>query len=232
MKKLALVVSCEHAVNTVPPEYQKLFEPHKELLESHRGLDLGALEVAESIHRMNQCNLYKATCTRLLVDCNRSANHPNCFTEITKTLSDDEKKKILNQYYFPFRNQVINNIQQFINQELQVWHLSVHSFTPKMNNLIRTTDIGILYDPQRSSEKALSKQWQKEIKTLYPEYKVRMNYPYKGISNGFTTSLRKKYTPDEYIGIELEVNQKFTLGLNHMNNLKNILALSVLKIMC
>lgn len=51
MKHIALLISCEHAVNTVPYDYQTLFERHKELLESHRGIDFGALEIAQSIHK-------------------------------------------------------------------------------------------------------------------------------------------------------------------------------------
>ncbi|HAT8180445.1 TPA: N-formylglutamate amidohydrolase [Legionella pneumophila] len=227
MKNIALLISCEHAVDTVPHEYQILFNPHKELLESHRGIDFGALEIAQSIHKRNHCSLFQATCTRLLVDCNRSINHRHCFSEITKNLSSDEKKKILDQFYFPFRNQVMNHIHQLIRQGLQVWHLSVHSFTPVMNNIIRTTDIGLLYDPQRISEKVLARQWQKEIKMSYPQFKVRMNYPYKGISDGFTASLRKKYSHYEYVGIELEVNQKLILNNHSLDALKNTVSLSV-----
>nr|WP_238143945.1 N-formylglutamate amidohydrolase [Legionella pneumophila] len=162
-----------------------------------------------------------------MVDCNRSINHPHCFSEITKNLPSDEKKKILDQFYFPFRNQVMNHIHQLISQGLQVWHLSTHSFTPVMDNIIRTTDIGLLYDPQSHSEKILARQWQKEIKILHPQLKVRMNYPYKGISDGFTTSLRKKYSYHEYIGIELEVNQKLVFHNHSLDTLKNTLSLSV-----
>ena len=37
--------------------------------------------------------------------------------------------------------------------------------------------------------------------------KVRFNYPYKGTSDGLTTTLRKKFGP-RYVGIEIEINQK------------------------
>nr|WP_238143946.1 hypothetical protein [Legionella pneumophila] len=65
MKHIALLISCEHAVNTVPYDYQMLFECHKELLESHRGIDFGALEIAQSIHKKKPLQfvsgyLYKA----------------------------------------------------------------------------------------------------------------------------------------------------------------------------
>jgi hypothetical protein len=37
---------------------------------------------------------------------------------------------------------------------------------------------------------------------------VRYNYPYLGKMDGFTTYLRKQFISN-YIGIELEVNQKY-----------------------
>lgn len=96
MKNIALLISCEHAVNTVPYEYQTLFEPHKDILESHRGIDFGALEIAQSIHKNNPCSLFQATCTRLLVDCNRSINHPHCFLRLQKFIIGQKKKYWMN----------------------------------------------------------------------------------------------------------------------------------------
>ena len=46
------------------------------------------------------------------------------------------------------------------------------------------------------------------MKDQNPELKIRFNYPYLGKADGFTTYLRKIF-PENYIGIELEVNQKF-----------------------
>ena len=37
---------------------------------------------------------------------------------------------------------------------------------------------------------------------------IRYNYPYLGKADGFTTYLRKQF-PTNYMGIEIEVNQKF-----------------------
>jgi hypothetical protein len=46
-----------------------------------------------------------------------------------------------------------------------------------------------------------------------PGFQIRFNDPYKGTDDGFTTWLRKKYNDSEYIGIEIEVNQKFATNL-------------------
>jgi predicted N-formylglutamate amidohydrolase len=232
MKKIALVISCEHAVDTVPEEYIPLFQPFNELLNSHRGIDFGALTIAKHLKETLPCDFVQAHATRLLIDCNRSLNRPSCFSEITTPLPQEEKIKIIEQYYRPFREQVINLIQKNIHQKLQVWHLSIHSFTPVMNNIIRNTDIGFLYNPQRSSEKSLCEHLQKEMRLISPTVKVRRNYPYKGIADGFTTALRKKYTDAEYVGIEIEFNQKLTLNDQYINTLKNLLSDSLLKLIC
>jgi predicted N-formylglutamate amidohydrolase len=123
-----------------------------------------------------------------------------------------EREAILEVHYFPYRRQVENAIQTFIAQNHSVLHLSVHSFTPELNGEVRNADIGLLYDPQRNTEKAFCARWNQEFEKLDSNLKVRFNYPYRGTADGFTTHLRKLFPDGKYGGIELEVNQKFPLG--------------------
>lgn len=232
MKKIALVISCEHAVDSVPKEFLHLFKPFHALLNSHRGIDFGAFVIAQYLQEQLSCDFIQAHTTRLLIDCNRSLNHSSCFSEVTRDLPFTEKELIINQYYLPFREQVTAAIKTHVAEGSAVWHLSIHSFTPVMDNIERTADIGLLYDPKRFGEKQLAKQWQKEIKTIAPEMRVRMNYPYKGTSDGFTTALRKQFSAAEYVGIEVESNQALTKESQSLNKIKNLLALSLLKLIC
>jgi len=39
--------------------------------------------------------------------------------------------------------------------------------------------------------------------------RLRRNYPYIGKSDGVTQVMRRRYPPDRYVGIELEVNQRY-----------------------
>ncbi|MBO5532968.1 MAG: N-formylglutamate amidohydrolase [Fibrobacter sp.] len=94
--------------------------------------------------------------------------------------------------------------------QAEIIHLGIHSFTPELNGKVRNADIGILYDPSRPQECELAQVIKAEIKRLYPAMKVRFNYPYKGTSDGLTTTLRKKFG-SRYAGIEIEINQKFFL---------------------
>jgi predicted N-formylglutamate amidohydrolase len=99
-----------------------------------------------------------------------------------------------------------------VNEGLPVVHLSVHSFTPELDGEIRDADIGLLYDPCRIWETSFCHAWRSEILRLAPQLRVRMNYPYQGADDGFTTYLRTKFADAQYAGIELEVNQQFPFG--------------------
>jgi predicted N-formylglutamate amidohydrolase len=76
-----------------------------------------------------------------------------------------------------------------------------------LNGVHRNADVGLLYDPQRKREKAFCKIWLTELVRQDPELKIRMNYPYRGTTDGFTTWLRKRHDEFQYVGVELEVNQ-------------------------
>ena len=73
----------------------------------------------------------------------------------------------------------------------------------------RNADIGLLYDPGRSVEKRLCAAWRATIKQTRPDLRVRLNYPYLGKADGFTTHLGRVFSVNQYAGIELEVNQRW-----------------------
>lgn len=199
------IITCEHGGNIIPDEYQHLFVNAEDTLMSHRGWDPGALTLANEIHIFLKAPLFYSETSRLLIELNRSLHHPALFSSFTKTLSLKDKNDIIQQHYLPYRNGVERKIQSLIDQGFQVIHLSIHSFTPTLNGQERNCDIGLLYDPQ--NEKEFCIQWKKNLQVQEPDWRIRMNYPYKGTSDGFTTSLRKKFN-ENYQGIELEVNQE------------------------
>ncbi len=226
MKPTILFITCEHAVNTVPKEFLHLFKGHESLLETHRGIDFGALEIAQHLSQALKTELVTATISRLVIDCNRSLNHPHCFSELTKPLSHAEKQKLIDDYYAPYRKQAESMIQRYIDQNYQVFHLSSHSFTPVFKGVTRNASIGLLYDPTRHGEKEVAREW-RGLLTRHTNYRVRLNYPYRGSSNGFTTELRRKHKENEYVGIELEINQTLTKDRKALDQLIPALTESV-----
>lgn len=207
MRPTLFYISCEHAVNTIPPEYLKLFQGHESVLHTHRAIDFGAIEVATHLIKTFGCDHTTATASRLLIDCNRSINNKSCFSEFTAPLPEAEKQVVINQYYLPYRQKTEALIQANIDKGYQVLHISVHSFTPVFNDVVRNAGIGLLYDPKRHGEQEVTRQWQALLAQNIPLIRIRMNYPYKGASDGFTSALRKKHPEQHYLGIELEMNQ-------------------------
>ena len=206
MKPIALVLSCEHAVNTVPECFRYLFHQHEEVLQTHRAIDLGALKIANHIHQTIPCDFTHATISRLLIDCNRSLTHRQCFSEFSNLLPAMEKQNLINQYYHPYRQQVESFIQHHLDNGAQVLHISIHSFTPVFNGNVRNACIGLLYDYTRHGEQEVARIWKGLLNAQDPSYRVRMNYPYHGKTDGFTTALRKKHSEQDYLGLEIESN--------------------------
>ncbi|MBN2326643.1 MAG: N-formylglutamate amidohydrolase [Candidatus Omnitrophica bacterium] len=208
MNRMKLILTCEHGGNQIPPEHQSLFEGHEALLNSHRGFDLGALNAARRLADRFSAPLFYSTTSRLLVDLNRSRSHPHLFSEITKPLPTEVKEAILLNYYNPYRGDVEKAIGEAFGENKAALHISVHSFTPIWEGLERKADIGILYDPSRAKEKQFARRWQRKLREIHGDWVVRRNDPYRGKADGFVTHLRRRFSPHEYVGIELEINQK------------------------
>jgi len=207
MKPTVLVISCEHAVNTVPPDYLHLFQQHESILQTHRAIDFGALEITQYMCKTMGCEYTQSTVSRLLIDCNRSLTHSRCFSKFSKKLPDSGKKSLIDHYYTPFRQQTKMIIDSHIAANEQVLHLSIHTFTPVIKGLTQNTGIGLLYDSRRHAEKEVARQWHGLLLQETPEYRIRMNYPFPGNSDSFTTTLRHDYVERDYLGMEIEINQ-------------------------
>ena len=209
MNPSQVVISCEHGGNHVPDAYQYLFSGHQQMVESHRGWDPGALDVAKFLANQLHASLFYHTTTRLLIELNRSLHHPDLFSEFSHSLSEEVKKQLINDIYETYRNQVEKHIIEHIRNGQNVIHLSVHTFTPIFNSIRRTVDIGLLFDPDRPEELTFCTAWKKKLKTALPEKRIRFNEPYLGKDDGFTTYLRTKFPSTRYVGIEIEVNQQY-----------------------
>lgn len=211
-KQISIVITCEHGGTRFPKQFAGLFQSSRELLEGHRGYDPGALALAKKLSLGLKAPLYFSTLTRLLIDLNRSPHNPDRFSEITGRLGRPEKTVIQELYYRPYRDKVKSAFLRSIGKGAQALHLSVHTFTPLLHGKVRSTDLGFLYDPSRKTEALFCILWQRELHKLDHEVKTRRNYPYRGLSDGFTSYLREFFSEDSYLGIELEVNQKFLSG--------------------
>lgn len=206
-----VLITCEHGGCRVPGRFRRLFSAHRRLLATHRGYDPGALPLARRLAQRLKAPLVYSQVTRLLVDLNRSLGHRALFSEVTRALSERERSAVLARHYRPYREQVEKAIRAATGRGQKVFHLSVHTFTPVLDGLVRRADVGLLYDPGRRGEAALCRRWREGLQQADGELRIRANYPYRGTADGLTTYLRRRFSADRYLGIELEVNQRFPL---------------------
>lgn len=207
IEKAKFIITCEHGGNNVPDELAEYFSKAGNILDTHRGYDIGALDLARNLSSGLKSPFFYSETTRLVADLNRSTFSKKLFSEFTSVLNKEEKDRILEKYYLPYRNTVESEIIRLV-QEQTVIHIAVHSFTPVMNDKVRNADIGLLYDPKRKPEKTFCSVWKQKLDKETPSFKTRMNYPYRGISDCLPLKLKKTLPPEKYIGIELEINNK------------------------
>lgn len=218
-----VIITCEHYGNAIPQEYAALFVGQEELLATHRGYDLGVDVLWQTFSPLADFCTHYAN-TRLLVDLNRPESSPTLFSNISHKLTKSQKEQVLQMYHRPYWQAVQQAVQQSIKQKKKVIHLSLHTFTPFYNGKVRRTDVGILYDPHTSTEASFAKKWRKNIQQHHPTLAVHCNLPYRGTTPSLTTTLRKIF-PSAYVGLELEVNQKY---IHEMHQIADLLKESFL----
>jgi predicted N-formylglutamate amidohydrolase len=230
MPDIAYLVSCEHAVNHVPETWRHLFKDREETLETHRASDPGAAELARLLADRLGAPCFEARITRLLVDHNRSPQNRFLWSELSRGLSREEKNRLLDDYYRPFRSTVGHWIEKQLEDNCKVVHLSVHSFTSVLRGEVRQADIGLLYDPRRAGEKEFARSWKMRLFELAPDLRVRCNYPYRGVSDGHQRTYRRKYDDTVYLAFELEINQALVTGpARQWDRVRDLLAESIPK---
>lgn len=218
---MKFLLTCEHGGNEIPDEFVGYFKGAKDILDSHKGYDPGALDLFNYLKALADFHIYSTT-SRLLVELNRSPAHPQLFSKFIKPQTRAVKEEIISRHYLPYRNSVEQKIRNWVGEGEQVIHFSIHSFTPVLDGQVRNADIGLLYDPSRPAEKALVKEFKKILLQNLPSIQIRYNYPYLGTADGLTTYLRKKFS-EGYVGVELEVNQKYS----HQNLLDPIISKNI-----
>lgn len=211
-RDVALLVTCEHGGNRIPARWRGCFTGQEALLASHRGHDPGALLMARDLARRLGAPLFQSTISRLLVDLNRSPGHPRLHAECIQSLPAEERGRIVACHYTPYRTQAEQAVAAALAAGQRLIHISSHSFTPVLEGVTRNADVGLLYDPARPGEAALCRAWQAAIAARQPGLRVRRNYPYTGKSDGLTAWLRRRFSGDAYLGIELEINQAIVFG--------------------
>ena len=162
-----LLVTVEHAGNEIPNDLGNLGLSHEDRLR-HISYDIGIKGVAIHLSSLTCYRCIFSRYSRLVVDLNRPQDSPECIrkeSDGTKIpgnigLTHKERAKRLSDYHTPFHELVADTIDHIKPKVL----LSLHSFTPKLNeeNRTRPWHCGVLYDNSVSLGKRCIEFLQKE----------------------------------------------------------------------
>jgi predicted N-formylglutamate amidohydrolase len=168
--------------------------------------------MARALARSLRAPLVTSTVSRLLVDLNRSPGNPQMFSSATRGAPTKVREDIVGKHYIPYRTKVERLVRQAVARGRRVIHISSHSFTPTLHDIVRRADVGLLYDPSRKGETELCARWKAALAAIAPQLTVRRNYPYAGKGDGLTAYLRCHFPQAAYVGVELEINQRIVFA--------------------
>lgn len=205
------LISCEHASWHLPPSVTLGVD--EATCQSQAGWDHGALVAAEHVAAALRAPLFAGDYTRLYVDLNRAADHPDviplvCYgAEVSgnRVISPADRagRMALHAAYW---ERVKTTAEALLAQGPCI-HLSVHSFSPELDPPRRQFDVGVLYDEAHVFETRVADALVDAL--VAADISVRRNEPYLGTGPAICTSLRRQLGAD-YAGIEIELSHRVT----------------------
>jgi predicted N-formylglutamate amidohydrolase len=144
------VLVCDHASNRVP-RYLNNLGLTADQLDDHIGWDPGAAEVARILSKNLNAPLVLSGYSRLVIDCNRPLQSVQSIPEQSagvlvpsnQNISEEERALRVNNLFHPYHHAVTQLLESRKNRT--TLFLSIHSFTPVLNNLPRPWNIGVSF---------------------------------------------------------------------------------------
>lgn len=217
---MGYLVTCEHGSNLVPPSLASYFNVHESdsRFICMDGFDVGAKQVARHFATRLHCATVEAKYSPAVIDCNRPPTRRLLFSGPASQIPITDRQILVKEVLVAHQNRVRALIDHHHRCGQQTIHLAIHSFapfepgtSPETGNgrcdAARRTDLGLLYDPARPLERDLCAHWSESLFDRLPMIRVRRNYPMRGTREGLTRLLRREYSADSYLGIELQMNQ-------------------------
>ncbi len=177
-----LILLCDHAVSTLPPEYGTLGLPPSEL-ERHIAYDIGAAAVTRKVAKILGVPAIFTRFSRLLIDVNRGLDDPTLIMRISdgavipgnRKLDAAERDRRVRQYYEPYHREIDALIESCVAAGVPPALLSIHSFTDNWKGVPRPWHAAILWDRDYRLSVPLLNQLRRD-----PTIVVGENEPYDG----------------------------------------------------
>ena len=181
----SLMIACDHGGNSLPITDSNLVTD-PELMELHIAYDIGARQVAKLLSERFDAIALIANYSRLFVDLNRYPGDPAQMPLVSdghripgnEGLDQQQLEFRLNHYFHPYHQQHARLVEQMKSRFQQPVILSIHSFTPVMQDTPRPWHFGVLWDKDEALAKELIAALTDRGKKEHPPLVIGDNKPY------------------------------------------------------
>jgi predicted N-formylglutamate amidohydrolase len=180
--KAPVLLVCDHASRAFPPHLGTLGVPEPDTWE-HIAWDIGAAELARGLAARLDAPAILATCTRLVIDCNRHVDQATLFVtetdgipvpgNVDMTAADRDWR--IRTLYEPYHAAIEAKLEAMEVGGRVPALVAMHSFTPLLGEQARPWHVGILWD----SDARLPRPVMNHLRAV-PGLHVGDNQPYSG----------------------------------------------------
>jgi predicted N-formylglutamate amidohydrolase len=172
---------CDHASSRFPQALGDMgLDPFAR--RCHLAVDIGAGELTERLSESLGVTAVLAQYSRLVVDCNRQLLDPSAFLVFgdgifvpgNNNLGDAAKKQRSDAIYWPYHKAISDQVGRLRSIGPPPLFVSIHSFTPVLNGVSRSWEMGVLWDADEEVAKIVIEELRRA------GYKVGDNEPYSG----------------------------------------------------
>ena len=186
------IITCDHAANTIPPEYANLGMSADDLAR-HIAFDVGARGVTHELSRLLEAPAVCGIFSRLLIDPNRGEDDPTLIMRLSDRsivpgnarVDAAERERRLDRFYRPYHRAIAALLDDaapaMAARRRKPILVAMHSFTPRMRGgALRPWQIGVLC----GRDDATPKRFFEILKAAHPELTIGENEPYTGHLEG------------------------------------------------
>ena len=137
--RASFVLVCEHAGIAIPERLDDLGLPAAEMLR-HIAYDIGAEAMARQLARLLDAPLFLQRYSRLVVDCNRPFDAPDCIPEVSdgtiipgnQRQAEPDRLRRFTEIHQPFHRELTLFLDRRAAADSPTTLVAVHSFTPRL----------------------------------------------------------------------------------------------------
>ncbi|MCO4761040.1 MAG: N-formylglutamate amidohydrolase [Myxococcales bacterium] len=202
-----LLITCEHASKAVPAPLTAS-DADQRWLDDHWGWDIGAPDVVRELARLKDCIAVLCGFSRLVLDPNRDLAHKDLIRReiygeplsFNVDLDQAEIDRRISELYEPYHAAIDREMAARLAAGGDMVLLSIHSFTPQLDDDVREMEIGVLYDNYDAVAERLADNFTAE------GFVTALNEPYSG-RTGLIFAANRHGREHGVIYIELEIRQ-------------------------